>query len=156
MENQETTNSFSSGMNLDETIKQSLRNTASTAGVAAILSICGTGLSLIVFIIQIVRPKPVEFEGFERYGRTTDTSGPQIFLQVIFVFIYVLLFYFLNRFSKFTKAGVNGNMSSQVNDGLGNLSSYFKTIGITLIILLSLCFLGIVFTGLGSRTTSSY
>lgn len=70
---------------------------------------------------------------------------------VISLIVTFLLFYFLNRFSSQAKAGLNSNNQQLVNNGLGNLSSYFVTIGILVIICLALFLFVIVLRGGSTR-----
>ena len=64
--------------------------------------------------------------------------------MVITLIIGIILFYFLNKFSRSAKAGVDTNDHYLINEGLGSLSTYFKFIGVLLIIILVLFALGIL------------
>lgn len=62
----------------------------------------------------------------------------------------VVLYIFLLRFANSTAAGVNTENQDEFNYGISNLKLYFKTIGILLIIGISLVALMIVFGILGA------
>ena len=125
-------------MGFDENVKQQLKGAATWGGNAAIVSLAGSVLSLIGYFM--VKPKT------GRYGinssqeaeieQFANTSG---FISVVFTLIIgVILFYLLNKFSRFAKKGLAANDNYFINEGLGSLSSYFKFIGVLLIIVLVL------------------
>lgn len=138
MENQDITPSLFD-LKADENVKQQLRGAAHWGGIAALVSMIVTGLGLVNYIVESAKPKPSFYrsEGFERNFIQTEQSD-NIVSVVISLIIGIFLFIFLNRFSKNTKAGIDGDNQELVTEGLGNLSTYFKIIGVLLIIILVL------------------
>ncbi|MBL7743261.1 MAG: hypothetical protein JNN00_07250 [Chitinophagaceae bacterium] len=121
----------------NENFKSQLRGAAVWGGIAAILSIGSTLLGLIqTFMTKNEIPAEFRAEGFENSTMRNVATGGNIVGTVISLIISILLFYFLIRFSSLTKTGLNGNNPEMVSSGLGNLSSYFITIGVIIIIVL--------------------
>lgn len=148
MENQENSSVSLFDLNLDENAKQSLKSVANTAAIAAILSLVGSILSVVVYFIEKSRAKPFNIEGFEKFQSSSDTSGNLSSVVIGFI-IAVLLFYFLNRFASTTKSAINENDQQKLAVGLGSLASYFKTIGILLIIVISIVVIAFLAIGIG-------
>jgi ABC-type Fe3+ transport system permease subunit len=148
MENQDTNQSLFD-LHFDENVKQNLKGAATWAGIAAIISIAGSFLGLISYFIQKGKPKTYQFEGFQEMRAQTERST-NIVSVILTLIIGLFLFYFLNRFARITKAGIDSNNQQQIGEGLGNLSSYFRIIGVLFII-------GIIFfclallIGIGSK-----
>jgi hypothetical protein len=140
MENQDTSQSLFD-LRFDENLKQSLRGAATWGGITAIFSISGSILSIINYFVQRNKLKSYDLGGgFGEMRVQSQTSGN--FISVIVgLIIAIFLFYFLNRFSRSTKTGLDTNDSGSVRDGLANLSTYFKVLGVLIII-------GIVFFSL--------
>ncbi|MEI9944830.1 MAG: hypothetical protein WDN26_11480 [Chitinophagaceae bacterium] len=133
-------------LHIDENAKQSLKGTAVTAGIAAILSLIVSIVGVIKFFVDKSRT------GYENFGETGRVqSATNLFSVIISLVITILLFYFLNRFSTYTKNGINASNAQSLNEGLGGLANYFKTMGILLIIVIILAFLAILVIGLGSK-----
>ena len=132
MENQDTNQSLFD-LRFDENIKQNLRATAQWGGIAAIISISKSALGLINYFIQMGKAKTYRFEGFQEM-RVQASSTNNLASVIITLLISIFLFYFLNQFARITKAGIDNNNPEQISQGLGNLSSYFKIIGVLLII----------------------
>jgi len=147
MENLQNEDSSLFSMNFDDNTKQQMKSAATVGGIAAIISIAGSALGLVGYIIQRTRPAPVILEGF---GNTTIPRSDNLVSTFISLVVAVVLFYFLNRFSTFVKKGIDGNISEHVTEGLGALANYFKTIGVLLIIALGLFTLAIVVVALAA------
>ena len=138
MENQDTNKSLFD-ISFDEQVKQSLKGAAVWGGMAAIVSIIGSILGVVNYFIQ--KGKASSYDGFEGYRvqRTAEASGlVTVFITLI---IGIILFVFLNKFSRKAKAGIEQNDQYLISEGLGSLSTYFKFVGVLLII-------GIVIIGL--------
>jgi len=91
-------------------------------------------------------------------GLTTTTklsTGSTILGTIIVVIIGCVINYFLLRFSTMTRTGIDSMNQLPVNQGMGNLRNYFKTIGILLLIVLiimALIFLAVIISAaLGKR-----
>ena len=149
MENQDTNQSLFD-LRFDENVKQNLRAAATWGGIAAVISIIGSALGLINYFVQAGKPKTNRFEGFQEMRVQTNNSN-NIVSVIITLLIAIFLFYFLNQFAKTTKAGIDGNNPQQVSQGLGSLSSYFKIIGVLLIICIVIFGLAILVIGMGSK-----
>lgn len=124
-------------MNFDDNVKLSLRETAVWAGLAAILSLAGSVLGLVNYFVQMNRIKSVT-SGFGNYEASSSATAGGLISPLISLAIGIALFVFLNKFSRSTKAGVDANDSYLINEGLGSLSSYFKILGVLIIIVLVL------------------
>ena len=150
MENQNTNRSLFD-LSFNENAKTQLRGAAVWAGIAAIFSLVSAALSFISAIMGRTSTRTeYKFEGFNQTRMSAEKSE-NIVSVVISLIITFLLFYFLNRFSSQTRAGLNSNNQQLVNNGLGNLSSYFVTIGILVIICLALFLFVIALSGGGIR-----
>ena len=146
MENQDTDKSLFD-LSFDENTKQQLKGAATWGGIAAIVAIIGAILSFINYFIQKNNVKSFQFEGFPEM-RTSQSSG-NIVSSIITLALGIVLFYYLNKFSKSAKAGVDGSNQQMINEGLGSLSTYFKIIGVLLIIaIVFVCFALLI--GIGS------
>ena len=146
MENQDINKSLFD-LSFDENTKQQLKGAATWGGIAAIVAIIGAILSFVNYFIQRNNVKSFQFEGFPEM-RASQSSG-NIVSSIVTFGLYIVLFYFLNKFSKSTKAGIDGSNQPMINEGLGSLSTYFKIIGVLLIIaIVFVCFALLI--GIGS------
>jgi small-conductance mechanosensitive channel len=149
MENQNTSGSIFS-LNFDMNTKQHMKKAAAVAGVAAILSIAGVVLSIINFFVTSNRP-PQQLEGYNNSMVSGTAMASNIFSIAITTIINVALFYFLNRFAKLTKTGIDDNNQPQISGGLRSLGIYFAIIGVIIIVLIAIIVVVIAAAGLGSR-----
>lgn len=147
MENQETNQSIFD-LSFDENTKQQLKGAATWGGISAIVALIGAVISFIAYFIEKNSSKTYQFEGFPEM-RSSQSSG-NIVSSIITFGLSIILFYYLNRFSKSAKAGIDGSNQEMINEGLGSLSTYFKIIGVLLIIaIVFVCFA--LLLGLGSE-----
>jgi hypothetical protein len=151
MELQDNSHSLFS-VSLDENVKKNLRGAAKWAGNAALVGLVGTILSVVVFIVGQSRTSTryQSSEGFNsfRSGGASQSDGlPSLVIGLI---IGIALFYFLNKFSKTTIAGLDGGDSPTVSEGIGNLATYFKIIGVIFIVMIVVVFLGVL-VAIGSK-----
>ena len=147
MENQDTNKSLFD-LSFDENTKQQLKGAATFGGIAAIVAIIGAILSFINYFIQRNNVKSFQFEGFPEM-KSSQSSG-NIVSAIIMLTLGVVLFYYLNKFSKSTKAGVDGSNQEMISEGLASLATYFKIIGVLLIIAIVFVCLALLI-GIGSR-----
>ena len=144
MENQDTNKSLFD-LSFDENTKQQLKGAATMGGIAAIAAIIGAILSFINYFIQRNNVKSFQFEGFPEM-KASQSSG-NIVSSIIMLALGIVLFYYLNKFSKSTKAGVDGSNQGMISEGLASLATYFKIIGVLLIIAIVFVFLALLFVG---------
>lgn len=126
MEDQQQRNIF--GLTFSENLKSDLGSTAVWAKVAAIISFVNIAVSLALSFI-------------------TGSYASAI----VGAIISFLLALYLYRFSESTIRGVTENNQLDVNEGLNNLSVYFKIYGVICILVLVLIIMAlliVVLTGL--------
>lgn len=61
-----------------------------------------------------------------------------LFFVLIYIVVMTLLYVFLLRFANRTSASLNTQSQEQFNSGIGNLATYFKVLGIIIIVGLGL------------------
>ena len=131
-------------LSFDENVKQSLKGAATWGGLAAIVSLIGSILGLVNYFVEKGKESRYGGNSLEemQIQQAANTGG---FVSVVITLIIgIILFYFLNKFSRSAKAGIDTNDHYLINEGLGSLSTYFKFIGVLLIIILVLFALGIL------------
>lgn len=146
MENQDTGKSLFD-LSFDENAKQQLKGAAIMGGFAAITALAGAILSLVNYFIQKSTSKSYQFEGFTEM-KVSQRSGNIVSVFITFA-LGIILFYYLNKFSKSAKTGIDGSNQQMINEGLGSLSTYFKIIGVLLIIAIVFAGLGLLMVGTG-------
>jgi hypothetical protein len=130
----ENTNKSLFDISFDENVKQNLKGAATWAGIAAIVSIIGSGLGLVNYFMERGKISKYGGDGYDtmRVQQAADTGG---FVSVVITLIIgIILFVFLNKFSRKTKSGVDASDQYLINEGLGSLATYFRFIGVLLII----------------------
>jgi hypothetical protein len=144
MENQYTNTSLFD-LSITDNVKTQLKGAASWAGIAAILSLASTIISIILqFAGAGSSPKIRSTEGFNETTVAQVQIGALIVSSLISLGLTGLLFYFLYRFASLTKKGLDNNDQEMVSNGLGGLSSYFITMGVLFILGMAIGLLGIV------------
>ena len=73
-----------------------------------------------------------------------------LFFVLIYLVVMALLYVFLLRFANRTSASLNTQNQEQFNAGIGYLATYFKILGIIIIIGLALVGLFVVFLAIGA------
>ncbi len=132
-------------MQYDEQLKQQMKGAASMAGISAILSLVGSVLSFInYFVMQSRISSTFSSEGFGGIRYRDTSSGGNLFSAVLSLVLAIFMFYFLSQYARLSKAGLEGGDTFQIGDGLAKLSTYFKIIGVVLIIALVFMFLAIL------------
>lgn len=119
-------------LNFDNNVKSSLRELAVWAGLAAIVSLVNSILGLVSYFVQMNKLNNMVGD----IGTSSRMMAGGLVTPLISLGIGIALFIFLNKFSKMSKSGVDNNDSYLINEGLGNLATYFKFVGILVIILL--------------------
>lgn len=98
-------------------------------------------MGLISYFIQVNKINKMVGD----YPGTQRAMAGGLIWPLISLGIGVALFVFLNKFSKMAKSGVDTNDSYLINEALGNLSTYFKFVGILIIIVLVIFLLVFMF-----------
>ena len=125
-------------LHLNDNAKSQLRSAAIWAGITAVLWLISNILGFVNGILVHPTKTSYRYEGFTQERVATSSQGfGSIFTAVISLAIGVTLFYFLNKFSRRVKTGLNGNNQETINEGLGSLSSYFITMGVLVILCLT-------------------
>lgn len=130
-------------ISFDERLKNAMSNAASWAGIAAILSLANSIVSLVQVFFNLNKLRNAYNEAGYAVPRQSLMSG--MLSPLIGLGIAVVLFIFLLRFSRSTKQGIVNSDNYQLSEGLGGLSTYFKIIGILIIIGLSFVVLAVLF-----------
>ncbi len=112
---------------ISETSKGHLATLAQWINIAAIVSFVGLGLSVLQLVLQFVKHS----SGYSSSPSVVDNIG-----QFVIIGITLLLNITLFNAAKFIKFGIDGSEQSYFNVGIRNLKTYFKIIGIIVIILL--------------------
>lgn len=132
----------------DTATRTLLRQAAVWAKIATICAFIGYGVTLIVAFIG----RPHYTLQSDESVVTTRATGAGILGAIITVAIGVFINYFLYRFAVSAIRGVDAMDSVRANEGFNSLRTYFKILGICLII--GLCFLLLAllvfFAGMGS------
>jgi ABC-type branched-subunit amino acid transport system permease subunit len=115
------------GLEISPKLRSDLSEAAVWGRVIAILALCSSALSLIV--------------SFKR--------GMVIF-SIISAAISVFVYLYLLKFGSQTKKGLETNDQQLLNDGLRNLNTYYRILGVILIIVIIICVLAFVFLALGA------
>lgn len=131
MENTSGNNSLFD-LSFDNNVKSNLRDLAVWAGLAAIVSLVNSILGLVNYFIQVNKINNMVGD----MGSSSRMMAGGMVWPLISLGIGIALFIFLNKFSRLSKSGVDTNDSYLINEGLGNLATYFKFVGILIIILL--------------------
>lgn len=149
MEQENQSSDLFGDLRIDPMAKQYLRSMASWSMVIVTVAVIGYVLS----IIDLFREKrPASFsraEGFDM-GVAERSGGSEIFTTLFSVAIGLLINYFLYRFARQVKTGVEGLSQSELNSSFSNLKAYFMACSIILIIVFVMALL--VAMVLGTRT----
>ncbi|MES2372795.1 MAG: DUF5362 family protein [Bacteroidota bacterium] len=108
-------------------LRSDLQEAATWARIIAILALSSSALSLIV--------------SFKR---------GMIFFSLLSAAISVFIYLYLLKFSSQAKKGLQNNDQQMLNDGFRNLNTYFKILGVILIIVISICVLAFIFLIVGA------
>ena len=115
-------------LGIDMHTSEHLKRAAYWARIIALAGFISAGLSVIVaFANRELAP-----------ARTMVVT-----FTIIFAIISILINMFLYRFATHTKTGITDMSQEQFNEGINGLQTYFKIIGILLIIMLSIVVLAV-------------
>lgn len=121
-------------LEVDATAREHLRSITSWARIIALIGFINTALSLV---------------GLIKAGPEGGAFAIALVFGLVFVAIMVMIYLFLLRFANHTAASLQTDNQEGFNYGIDSLRSYFKIIGILLIIVVSLVCLGFLLFGLG-------
>ena len=125
-------------LSVDHQTREELERCAYWARIIALVAFISAGLSLILVFIN------PEYQG---------QRSVMIMVTLIMTTISVVINVFLYRFASKTKAAINNLSQDDFTQGIVGLQTYFKILGIILIIVLSIMILAIpvfiIFVGMG-------
>ncbi len=145
MENESTRSSLFD-LSFNDLTQQALARLARIAGVAAVLSLIVAIASILGSVVQLLRPARVRLEEFGEVYKGSDDKWSELAGSVLTLILFVVLFYYLKRFSDRAKKALNTNDQGSLNEGLSSLATYFKIIGVLLIIGIVFAFAALLFT----------
>jgi hypothetical protein len=105
-------------------LRDDLKTAASWARIIAIVNFINAGLNLVAAVMQ-----------GNFFGALIGTA--------IAVFVNIYMF----NFGRKVKSALSATNQEEFNDGLNDLRMYFKVYGIIIIVVLSLCLLGLMIFG---------
>ena len=115
----------------DDAVRSQVRGAASWAKICAICAFIGAGVAFLVALLGTSA-----LNGFSRIGMMLGAF--------ISAAISIFINYWLYRFAVSTTKGMDAMDSVKTNEGLNDLRTYFRILGIILIIVLSLFALGVL------------
>jgi hypothetical protein len=131
-------------LQIDETAISYLSETAKWAKFLSIVGFVFCGLFVLLGIFMGTTMSTV-------FATSHMGTNSGVVFSVVYVFIAALYFFpclYMIKFSRFMQVAIKAGDPVQLNEGLKNLKSCFKFMGIFTIILLSLYLLGIVAAGI--------
>jgi hypothetical protein len=139
MENQQippSSNQLDNFFNIafDDAVRAQVRSAAGWARICALCGFIGAGVAFVVAI----------FSASGEGGGNGFTRIGTILGVLISTAITVFINYWLYRFAISTTKGMDAMDSVKTNDGLNSLRTYFRILGIILIIVLALFALGVL------------
>lgn len=140
-------NESDSGISLSPGGIRALTEAGKWARFIAIVAFVGLGLMVIGGIVMSAMMGQMSGE-FESAGM----GGMGAFMGVIYIVIALLYFLpvlYLYRFATKVINGIRSSSNHEVNDGLAQLKSHYKFIGILMLVMLGFYAIVIVFAGLG-------
>ncbi|HVU96520.1 MAG TPA: hypothetical protein VHE34_14930 [Puia sp.] len=127
-------------ISFDDAIRAQIRSAASWARICALCAFISAGVGFVVAIFgrsaTTLGTDGVAVSGFARTGA--------ILGAFISAAISVFINYWLYRFATTTTKGMDAMDSIKTNEGFNDLRTYFKILGVILIIVLSLFALGVL------------
>lgn len=131
-------------VSVDHNTMEQLKTATTWARIVAIVGFISAGLTLLG---SFVSPGASAAEQAVMVG--------SIFGSLIVAVIAVIINLFLYKFANYTATSLSTMNQEQFNSGINNLRSYFKIVGILVIIGLALAALFLMFFGLGSLASGS-
>jgi membrane protein YqaA with SNARE-associated domain len=134
-------------ISFDDNSRESLRTIALWARICAVCAFVGYAIALILaFFGKVGLPDNSEGSSLiNSFGRASLITG-----ALISAIIGGAINYFLYRFAADAKEGLASVNQVKLNEGLINLKTYFKILGIILLIVLIICALALVIGIIGA------
>ncbi|HXB44612.1 MAG TPA: hypothetical protein VNV85_11165 [Puia sp.] len=127
-------------LSFDDSSRDNLRTIALWARICAISAFIGYAIALIAAFIGKVQLSSNEASGIgATFGKSSLIAG-----ALVSAIIGCAINYFLYRFAVSAKEGLESDNQVKLNEGLINLKTYFKIVGILLLIVLIICGLAIL------------
>lgn len=136
MENNTNQSDSLFNLSIEGAARELLLTAATWARVIAVVGFITAGLSILSAIVG-------------KAGAGSAQMVGSIFGALIGAAITVVINIFLYRFATNTTTSLSNMSQVQFNEGVGNLKTYFKILGIFIIIGIALVFLIVLFVGLG-------
>jgi len=144
------------GLNVDDTIRNHLFETAKWGRFLAIIGfiLCGLMIVLGIYFATSVNTSSGGYRGrYDMYDQGSAFEGLGTMMAVLYVLIAVLYFFpclFLLRFSNKMKAALAANDQALLTSSFQNLKMLFRYVGIMMIVIIALYALGLIGVALGS------
>src|ERR1022692_2446056 len=139
MENQNRLDTFFN-MSFDESSRHYLRTIALWARICAVCAFIGYTVALLIAILGKAQVPDNEVSGIAAsFGKGSLIAG-----ALVSAIIGCAINYFLYRFATSAKEGLESENQIKLNEGLLNLKTYFKILGILLLIVLIICGLALL------------
>lgn len=122
---------------IDMISRDHLKTISTWARIIAVVGFISLGLTLIRLLVN---PD----------SNNTAALIAMLFFVLIYLAVMTLLYVFLLRFANRTSASLNTQNQDQFNSGIGYLATYFKVLGIIIIIGISLVGLFFMFLAIGA------
>lgn len=132
-----------SEISINEEIKEYLLETSKWAKFLSILGFIGIGLMFLVVLISMF-VNSSSYDSY-RYSRSNG-SFVSFFMVVIIAIVYFFPINYLFRFSNEVKRGIDFDSQDSFTEGIRNLKSHYKYVGIAAIVVLSFYILMILMT----------
>lgn len=136
MEQEQTPDKIST-IEIDMISRDHLKTISIWARIMAVVGLISLGLTLIRLLVN-----PDTNNAFSMVA--------MLFVVLIYITVMTLLYVFLLRFANRISASLNTQNQDQFNSGIGYLATYFKTLGIIIIIGLAFMGLFLLFLALGA------
>ncbi len=129
--------------------KEKIWMAAEMGAVAGVAILANAVIGLFVYLKSPRQVTQVAKEGFddEKFQIASQSSLYSVILSLA---INILLFYFLFRFSGTVKTALRLNDNIGLGKGLNNLSLYFKTVGLIIIVMFALVLLMVFAMSMGA------
>lgn len=135
------------GLNVDQSIKAHLYETAKWGRFLAIVGFIFCGLIVVLGFVMASTFDNLAGTGVETYGDQSPLQGAGIAMMVVYIFMALLNFFaclFLLRFANKMKIALVADDQTRFNESFQQLKSLFRYVGILTIILIAFYLLATV------------